>query len=87
MAGHMLDVFIFSSTRLSQRTKAFMFYLLAGVVVGCFWWFRNVAWGMDGPITDHWGLRWRKVSLGVSRKDDAACLLTAVMFFESRTRT
>jgi dolichyl-phosphate-mannose--protein O-mannosyl transferase len=62
MFAHMLDHFIFSSRRISQRTKAIVFAVVGGVIVGTFWWFRNIAFGMEGPIVDHWGLRWRKVS-------------------------
>jgi hypothetical protein len=62
MAAHLLDHFIFSSRRLRHRTKAIVFGVTAFAIVGTFWWFRNVAFGMDGPIADHWGLRWRKVS-------------------------
>jgi hypothetical protein len=62
MLAHLLDHFIFSSHRLSRRTKTIVFTIVAGAIVGTFWWFRNVAFGLDGPISDHWGLRWRKVS-------------------------
>lgn len=61
MAAHMLDHFVFTSRRLSERTKSIVFIIVAGAVVGNFWWFRGVAWGMDGAINNHWGLAWRKV--------------------------
>ena len=61
MAAHMLDHFVFTARRLSERTKSIVFIIIAGAVVGNFWWFRGVAWGMDGPINNHWGLSWRKV--------------------------
>ena len=32
-------------------------------IVGTFWWFKGVAFGIDGPINDHWGLKWRSVCL------------------------
>ena len=61
MGGHMLDHFVFTARRLSERTKSIVFALVACAIVGNFWWFRGVAWGIDGPINDHWGLGWRKV--------------------------
>jgi hypothetical protein len=61
MAAHMLDHFVFTARRLSERTKSIIFIIVAGAIVGNFWWFRGVAWGMDGPINDHWGLQWRNV--------------------------
>jgi hypothetical protein len=61
MAAHMLDHFVFSARRLSERTKSIVFAVVAFAIVANFWWFRGVAWGIDGPINDHWGLGWRKV--------------------------
>jgi dolichyl-phosphate-mannose-protein mannosyltransferase len=61
MAAHMLDHFVFSARRLSERTKSIVFATVACAIVANFWWFRGVAWGIDGPINDHWGLGWRKV--------------------------
>ena len=62
MLGHMLDHFIFSARRLSQRTKAIAFGICATAIFGTFWWFKGMAFGMEGPIDKHWGLGWRKVS-------------------------
>jgi len=59
MAGHLLDHFIFSSRRLSQKTKAIAFGVISFLIVANFWWFRGVAFGIDGPIEAHWGLLWR----------------------------
>jgi dolichyl-phosphate-mannose-protein mannosyltransferase len=61
MAAHMLDHFVFSARRFSERTKSIVFAVVAGAIVANFWWFRGVAWGIDGPINEHWGLGWRKV--------------------------
>lgn len=61
MLGHMIDHFIFTARRLSEMTKNIAFALLSAAVVGVAWWFRGVAFGIDGPIGDHWGLGWRKV--------------------------
>ncbi|KAI0247915.1 glycosyltransferase family 39 protein [Lactifluus subvellereus] len=60
MAAHMLDHFVFTARRLSERTKSVAFALVAFAIVANFWWFRGVAWGIDGPIDDHWGLGWRQ---------------------------
>jgi hypothetical protein len=61
MAAHLFDHFVFTARRLSERTKTIVFVLVACAVVANFWWFRGVAWGIDGPINNHWGLQWRKV--------------------------
>jgi hypothetical protein len=61
MAAHMLDHFVFTARRLSERTKSIIFGLIVFGIVANFWWFRGVAWGISGPINDHWGLGWRKV--------------------------
>ena len=63
MAAHMVDQFIFHARRLSNRSKNVAFGSLVFLIVGCFWWFRGVAFGIEGPAVDHWGLRWRKVSI------------------------
>ncbi|KAI0063415.1 glycosyltransferase family 39 protein [Artomyces pyxidatus] len=60
MAAHLLDHFFFTSKRISERTKSIIFGTVAFSIVATFWWFRGVAWGIDGPIKEHWGLGWRK---------------------------
>jgi len=62
MAAHLLDHFVFSSRRLQQNTKAVIFGIIAFMIVANFWWFKGLAFGIDGPIADHWGLLWRDVS-------------------------
>ncbi|KAJ6460402.1 glycosyltransferase family 39 protein [Mycena vitilis] len=59
MLAHLLDHFIFSSRRLTLRTKSISFGVCAGSILFCFWWFKGVAFGIDGPIGDHKGLLWR----------------------------
>jgi hypothetical protein len=61
MAAHVLDHAIFTSRRLTEKTKWIVFGAVAFSIVACFWWFKGVAFGIDGPINDHWGLLWRKV--------------------------
>jgi len=60
MIGHMMDHFIFSARRLNEKIKTGVFIISSAVIVGVFWWFRGVAFGIDGPVQDHWGLQWRK---------------------------
>jgi hypothetical protein len=44
-------------------TKGVAFAICAGSVIGTFWWFKGVAFGIDGPIAEHKGLLWRKVCI------------------------
>ncbi|KAG2019642.1 dolichyl-phosphate-mannose-protein mannosyltransferase [Coprinopsis cinerea AmutBmut pab1-1] len=60
MLSHVLDHFIFSSRRFSTKTKSIVFGVIAGIIVFTFWWFKGVAFGIQGPINEHWGLQWRK---------------------------
>jgi len=60
MFAHILDHCIFSA-RWKDRTKRVAFGVVAFLIVANFWWFRGVAWGIEGPINDHRGLLWRKV--------------------------
>ncbi|KAJ7746290.1 glycosyltransferase family 39 protein [Mycena metata] len=60
MFGHMLDHFIFASRRLGFTAKGVAFGICASAVIGTFWWFKGVAFGIDGPILEHKGLLWRK---------------------------
>ncbi|KAH0583383.1 hypothetical protein H2248_009010 [Termitomyces sp. 'cryptogamus'] len=60
MCAHMFDHFVFSSRRYSTQTKWIVFGVAAGTIVCTFWWFKGMAFGIDGPINEHWGLLWRK---------------------------
>ncbi|KAJ3737050.1 glycosyltransferase family 39 protein [Lentinula guzmanii] len=42
------------------RIKLYVFSLTTSAIVGTFWWFRAVAWGMEGPVRNTWGLAWRE---------------------------
>ncbi|KAF9068047.1 dolichyl-phosphate-mannose-protein mannosyltransferase [Rhodocollybia butyracea] len=42
------------------RIKLYVFITTASAIVGTFWWFRAVAWGIEGPVTETWGLGWRE---------------------------
>lgn len=61
MSGVLLDHFIFRSHRLTPRTKKVAFALVAGAVVGTWWFFRACAWGIEGPAKNMVGRKWRKV--------------------------
>ncbi|KAH9930672.1 glycosyltransferase family 39 protein [Fomitopsis serialis] len=58
-SAHVLDHFVFTTRRLSERTKWIVFAVIVTAIVGTFWWFRGVAFGIDDAINDHWGLKWR----------------------------
>jgi len=60
MAAHIIDHFVFSSRRVEESHKWMVFGICVFLIVGVFWWFRGVAWGIDGPIKDYHGLGWRK---------------------------
>lgn len=62
MVGHLFNHFVFAA-RISEKTKWIVFAAAVSVIVGVFWWFRGIAFGITGPIGDYWGLGWRKVGL------------------------
>ena len=74
MVGHLLDHFVFKSRRLKERTKWIVFGLYASAIFCTFWWFRGAAWGIDGPVKEHWGLLWRKVRLCFTAPFIARCV-------------
>lgn len=62
MSGVLFDHFIFKSRRFTHRTKTIFFALVIGVVVGTWWFFRDCAWGIEGPAAQSMkGRKWRKV--------------------------
>lgn len=60
MAGQVLDVTIFSSSRWSDKSKLVWFIFWAGAVVLNFWWFKDLALGIYGPVDSHKGWQWRR---------------------------
>lgn len=66
MFAHLLDHFIFTNRRLPEHIKWVVLGTTAFAVVACFWWFRGLAFGVDGPIKEHKGLLWRKVRYNVT---------------------
>lgn len=59
MLAHVLDHFIFSSKLLTTKVKNITFGAFAFLLLFSFWWFKGVAFGIDGPIAEHKGLQWR----------------------------
>ncbi|KAB5595729.1 Dolichyl-phosphate-mannose-protein mannosyltransferase [Ceratobasidium theobromae] len=59
MVGHLFNHFVFTA-RISEQTKWIVFVSAVSLIVGVFWWFRGIAFGIAGPIGDYWGLAWRK---------------------------
>jgi len=45
---------------LMTRIKLYVFIVVSSAIVVTFWWFRSVAWGIQGPVRDVWGLGWRE---------------------------
>ena len=60
MAGHVLDHLIFSSRKRTALNKTIWFAIWTGLVVVSFWWFKDLALGVRGPVNSHWGWRWRQ---------------------------
>jgi len=60
MVGHLFNHFVFAA-RISERTKWAVFAGAVSIIVGVFWWFRGIAFGITGPMGDAWGLGWRQV--------------------------
>ncbi|PWN35847.1 putative dolichyl-phosphate-mannose--protein mannosyltransferase [Meira miltonrushii] len=72
MMAHLLDHFLWNSSTaryrskkgaripLSEEIKNITFVLFCSLVIGVFWWFRETAWGIDGPVWSRWGIKWRK---------------------------
>lgn len=72
MMAHLLDHFLWNHSTaryrskkgaripLSEEIKNITFVLFCSLVIGVFWWFRETAWGIDGPVWSRWGIKWRK---------------------------
>jgi dolichyl-phosphate-mannose--protein O-mannosyl transferase len=59
MAGHVLNHLIFDSQRLSPGARFIWFVIWTGSVIVNFWWFKDFALGIYGPVNDHKGWLWR----------------------------
>jgi hypothetical protein len=62
MFAHVIDHFVLTSRILAERTKWIVYGTVIFSIVANFWWFRGMAFGIDGPIKDYWGVQWRQVS-------------------------
>lgn len=49
----------YSRIPLSRTVKNLTFVLTASLIVGVFWFFRDTAWGIDGPVWKRTGWKWR----------------------------
>lgn len=47
-------------TPISETTKNLSFVAISFTIFAVFWWFRDTAWGIDGPVWQRWGIKWRK---------------------------
>jgi len=64
MAGHVLDQLVFAERRkFKESTKNAVFVVCAVAIAGTFWWFRAISFGIEGPVGDHHGWQWRRVSV------------------------
>lgn len=61
MAGFCLDHFVFTARRFSSRTKAIVFAVVAGLLVGTGFWMRACAWGIEGDIANYKHRLFRRV--------------------------
>lgn len=50
--GFMLDHFVFANRNLKVRTRAAAFTACAAIIIGVWWWYRRIAWGMEGSVND-----------------------------------
>lgn len=67
MTGHVLDQLVFVERRkFRESTKNAVFVLCAVAIAGAFWWFRAISFGIEGPVGDHHGWQWRRVSAVLS---------------------
>ncbi|KAH7107680.1 glycosyltransferase family 39 protein [Auriculariales sp. MPI-PUGE-AT-0066] len=62
MFGGLLDHYIFNSRwiYLNARAKWTVFTLISFGIIDTFWLFSGLAFGIEGPISEHSGLGWRK---------------------------
>ncbi|UZJ57459.1 hypothetical protein CBS101457_006779 [Exobasidium rhododendri] len=73
MLTHLLDHFLWNAstaryanrmvrgqrTALSETTKNITFAIVCGAVLSVFWFFRETAWGIEGPIWKKKAFKWR----------------------------
>ena len=60
--GFMLDHFIFGNRKLKPRTKAAAFTACASIVVGVWWWYRRIAWGIEGNVNEVSGTKCEQIA-------------------------
>jgi len=50
--GFLLDQFVFRSKVLRERTKMAIFVAATTAIVGVWFHYRHIAWGIEGPVND-----------------------------------
>jgi len=61
MGGHVVDHLVLSQRRrFHELTKVIVFTTCLVTILGVFWWFHKVSYGIEGPVGETWGLQWRK---------------------------
>lgn len=62
MFAHVLDHCFFSTKRFSEKTKNIIFGVNVFLQLAMFYWFKELAWGIEGPVSDYKHRGWRSVS-------------------------
>jgi len=59
MFAHLLDHFFFSAKRHSEKTKNIVFGINVFLQLAAFYWFKEFAWGIEGPVGEYKHRGWR----------------------------
>ena len=62
MFAHVLDHCFFTAKRFSDKTKNIIFGVNVFLQLAMFYWFKELAWGIEGPIHEYKHRGWRSVS-------------------------
>ena len=62
MFAHVLDHCFFSAKRFSEKSKNVIFGVNVFLQLAMFYWFKELAWGIEGPISEYQHRGWRSVS-------------------------
>lgn len=65
MFAHLLDHFFFSAKFYSEKTKNIIFGVNVFLQLAMFYWFKELAWGIEGPVHEYKHRGWRSVSFPV----------------------
>ena len=81
MAAHMLNHCVVTARRISECTNNVLFVFVVFAIVANFWCFRGVAWAINGPIDEHWGLGWGKVRFELLRRVQSEARIAPFTYF------